>query len=97
MQSFLSNLTATHDAAMFRHQAERNGYALHQGPRGAPENVGQEFRSSHPVIRTNPTTGKDSLYVNATFTTKIDQLSIDESDALLKYLFKVQHESIGKI
>lgn len=41
----------------------------------------------HPVIRKHPITGKKSIYVNEGFTTRIEGLSADESDRLLKDLF----------
>jgi taurine dioxygenase len=40
------------------------------------------------VIRTHPRTGKRSLYVHTTLTTRIMQLSQAESDALLQFLFR---------
>ncbi|SCZ87441.1 BZ3500_MvSof-1268-A1-R1_Chr2-2g04907 [Microbotryum saponariae] len=93
MKTFLSTLTATHEADMFRIQSQRHGFKLHTAPRGAPENVGDHLRASHPVIRTNPTTGLNGLFVNQCFTTKIDQLTFDESKALLAYLFMLQAQS----
>jgi taurine dioxygenase len=42
---------------------------------------------SHPVIRTHPVSGKKSLFVNQGFTTHIDGISQQESDALLAFLF----------
>ena len=41
----------------------------------------------HPVIRTHPVSGKQALFVNEGFTTRIVDLSHKESDALLKFLF----------
>ena len=96
MQSFLSTLTAVHDAEVFREQSRKHGFALRTLPRGAPENSGDEFRATHPIIRTNPVTGKRGLFVNKTFTKRIVELNWDESDALLNYLFRVQHESHGQ-
>lgn len=69
MASFLETLTATHNAEMFREQSIRHGFALRTLPRGHPENVGDAFNASHPVIRTNPVTGLKGLFVNTTFTT----------------------------
>lgn len=88
MQSFLEGLTATHDADMFREQADRYGFDLFAGPRGHPDNVGTRLRAVHPVIRTNPVTGWKGLYVNKSFTKRINELSKDESENLLNYLFR---------
>jgi alpha-ketoglutarate-dependent taurine dioxygenase len=88
MQIFLEGLTATHDAEMFRDQASRYNFQLFAGPRGHPENVGTNLRTVHPIIRTNPVTGWKGLYVNKTFTKRINELSKDESETLLQHLFR---------
>jgi taurine dioxygenase len=42
----------------------------------------------HPIVRTHPDTGRKSLFVNRTFTTKIVGLSDSESDAILEIIFE---------
>jgi alpha-ketoglutarate-dependent taurine dioxygenase len=55
--------------------------------RGSPENVGQDLKTVHPVIRTNPVTGWKGIFVNRGFTKRINELTKPESDALLEFLW----------
>jgi taurine dioxygenase len=49
---------------------------------GHPEQLAE-----HPVVRRHPETGQPSLFVNRQFTKRITQLSKQESDALLSFLW----------
>ncbi len=42
----------------------------------------------HPVVMEDPDTGIKSLYVNQLYTTRIRELSVEESDVLLAFLFR---------
>lgn len=86
MQAYLETLTATHTAHSFLETAARDGITFRE-PRGHPDNKGQGLSAIHPVIRTNPVTGWKGLYVNKFFTKRINELTVDESDHLLAYLF----------
>jgi taurine dioxygenase len=44
--------------------------------------------AEHPVVRTHPVTGNRSIYVNAVFTSHVVGLARDESDALLRHLYR---------
>ncbi|KAJ3341972.1 hypothetical protein HDU83_006375, partial [Entophlyctis luteolus] len=86
---FLEGLTATHEGSGFL-QLEKLGLtSINEGPRGAPENEGRGLRAVHPVIRTNPVTGWKGVFVNGGFTKRINELSKDESDAVLAYLYSL--------
>lgn len=41
----------------------------------------------HPVVRTHPVSGREGLFVNDGFTTRIVELQPGESDAVLRHLF----------
>ena len=43
--------------------------------------------SRHPIVRTHPVTGAKSLFVNASYVTRIPEVSKEESDAILAYLY----------
>jgi len=65
--------------------AEQMGFKI-QDNRGHPENSGSQLTAIHPVIRTHPLTGFKSLYVDKSFTTRIMELGVEESDDILAYL-----------
>ncbi|MDD2048899.1 taurine dioxygenase [Pseudomonas putida] len=85
LKQLLDGLTATHDFTK-SFPLERFGTT--------PEDL-QRWEAtrrsnpplSHPVIRTHPVSGRKSLFVNEGFTTRINELSEAESEAVLKLLF----------
>ena len=85
MQVLLDGLSATHDFTR-SFPLERFGTS--------PEDIARWEQTrrqhpplSHPVVRTHPVSGRKSLFVNEGFTTRINELSETESDAMLKFLF----------
>ena len=78
IRNLLDGLTAIHDGSL----AWTAGY-------GAKPDPGKTYpQTEHPVVATHPRTGRKFLYVNASFTSHIVQLTRKESDALLQFLFR---------
>jgi taurine dioxygenase len=76
MKSYLGGLVAVHDG-------EHVYRGLYTGVADKPTYP----RAKHPVVRTHPETGRKGLFVNRAFTTHIDGVPRDESDAILAYLY----------
>lgn len=85
IKTLLDGLTALHDGS----QAWTAGY-------GAQPDPGKTYPATeHPVVPRHPRTGRKFLYVNSAFTTRIVQLTKDESDALLTLLFRHVEKSLA--
>jgi taurine dioxygenase len=95
--TLFANMFAAYEALSDRMKTYLDGLvAVHDGElnyRGTYANFGVQDkpaypRAAHPVIRTHPVSGKKALFVNRGFTRGIQGIPIDESDAILAYLFE---------
>ena len=85
LQLLLDGLTATHD---FTHSFPLERYGNTPQALEHYHEVQRKYPPlSHPAVRTHPVTGRKGLFVNDGFTTRINELEADESDALLRFLF----------
>ena len=79
MRSMLDELTATHRSD--------HVYPGRYSDRGRRDEDIECPSATHPVVRTHPDTGRKALYVNRTFTSRINELSAEESNSMLAFLF----------
>lgn len=79
MQTYLKGLTAVHSADMQAADSRASGRPVRRDP----------VTTIHPLIRTNPVTGWNSLFFNPGFVTKIVGIPTTESDAIINYLSQV--------
>lgn len=80
MKTYLAGLTAFHSG-------ERN-YRRRNALLGVDDR-GRVFPSAvHPVVIRHPISGRKGLYVNRLFTYRINEVSEEESDAILQYLWQ---------
>ncbi|KAI9347683.1 alpha-ketoglutarate-dependent taurine dioxygenase [Obelidium mucronatum] len=82
-KKFLEGLTATHVGEGFLKLAAAGIVPIHAGPRGAPEDVGTDLTAIHPLPD-----GRESLPTEDS-PKRINELSKDESDLVLEYLFNL--------
>lgn len=85
LRRFLDGLTATHSVAK-SFPAERWGNDPASKER-YERALAKHPPVIHPVVRTHPVSGRKGLFVNDGFTTHINELSAQESQAVLGFLF----------
>jgi taurine dioxygenase len=50
----------------------------------------KEYVGEHPVVRTHPETGRKALYVNVGHTLRFKDMTVEESEPILAYLYQHQ-------
>jgi len=80
MKQLLAPLSVWHDFEV----AARTQYAK---PVVVEQDMDGANRALHPLVRTNPLTGRKSLFVNPGFTSHIDGFDATESQAILGFLY----------
>lgn len=85
MQDFIGGLWAIHSSRHAFGAATKDSEAARSGRLKNAEAATQDAR--HPVVIKAPLGGRSGLYVNPVFTTHIEGLTEEESDALLAMLY----------
>ncbi|KAK4163975.1 alpha-ketoglutarate-dependent sulfonate dioxygenase [Cladorrhinum sp. PSN259] len=78
IRALLEGLRAEHSGFPQAEGAQRDGLFVRRDP----------VKTQHPIVRIHPATGQKALFVNPGFTKRIIGLKDEESEALLKLLFK---------
>jgi len=84
LQARLRSLNATHSSAK-NDAALRTDHLRSGAMQGNAQDV---LTATHPVVRTHPITGRESLYLSPAHTIGIEGLAKNESDDLLAQLFE---------
>jgi taurine dioxygenase len=87
-QAMIEGLRAVHSAT--RAYGTKGVFARETEARTMEIIVSPEADKSltHPLVRTHPVTGRKALYVSPVYTTGIEGLTVEESQAILGFIFK---------
>jgi len=88
LKDFLRGLSAVNSSALADVSKTREDRIAEAG-----YEAGEDFEAIHPVVRTHPETGRQSLYVNVAHTARFEGMTEEESRPLLRYLFAHQSRS----
>ena len=97
MQGMLEGLRAVHTSSMPYGGTSARFAAVNRTHVSKPEDRvfndpatggGEVFEWEHPVVRRHPDTGRRSLYINRAFTSHFCNMTVEESQPLLEYLWK---------
>jgi taurine dioxygenase len=81
MRGFLDGLSAVHDSTAIFGAHGHVGYSTNRAAEA-------QLRTTHPVVRTHPVTGRKALFVNTQFTSHVEGLTKAESRNLLEFLYR---------
>jgi alpha-ketoglutarate-dependent taurine dioxygenase len=85
LQSLPATMRAAIEGRLARHV--HSFTADYEGPRGAKPYAGRHFAADQPMVRRNPRTGRDVLFVTDYSTRQIVGMDVDESTDLLQKIF----------
>ena len=89
MKRLLEGLRAVHsDIGIAGPNASRNKL---RSTKNRDDAGWRETRSTHPIVRTHPDTGRKCLFVNASYTISIEGMTVAEGKALLDFLLEHGH------
>lgn len=88
MKSMLDGLRAIHSAAFAYGPRGVLAKEVHERTMKIIVSEEAEKTEVHPLVRTHPVTGRESLFINPVYTVAIEGLHPDENFTLLKFLYE---------
>jgi taurine dioxygenase len=87
MQQTLAGLKAMHSGHVYGAARPPTDIATSTSMDISRDNPEADVERAHPVVRVNPRTGRRALYVNPVYTTRFQDMTEEESQGLLEYLY----------
>jgi taurine dioxygenase len=87
MQRLLDPLRAIHTAWPHGTNGPGNDAAVSRSVVMTRNDPSADRETVHPVVRVHPITGRRALFVNSVYTQRFDDMTAEESQPLLQYLF----------
>lgn len=92
-RQYLDTLTGLYAQPSFNVFGKEKNFPLYTQERGAPENVGEELKAIHPIVRTNPVTGWKAVFALGGHFDKVNDVTPIESALIKKYISNTLYES----
>ncbi|CAI6081891.1 unnamed protein product [Clonostachys chloroleuca] len=94
MREFLDGIHAMHDIRSTIKSVQARGHKP-ADKTGAPENINTDYKTVHPIIRTNPVTGWKCIFGvgGSLMNGGLEGVTKEESDILCQYLFRLHVEN----
>lgn len=89
MQHMLAGLRAVHSDRKVA--GPQSGVNAGRSTKARDDDAWRETVSVHPVVRTHPETGRKLLFVNASYTMRFEDMTVEESRPLLRFLLEHGH------
>jgi taurine dioxygenase len=88
LQRTLERLNAMHSGHVYGAARPPTGIATSTSIEISRNNPEADVERAHPAVRLNPHTGEKALYVNPVYTTRFEDMTEEESQGLLDYLYE---------
>lgn len=86
MKALLAGLVGVNSSEKGYQGGRAAGMSKLDAMKGTFQPEAQTYESEHPVVRTHPETGRKSIYVNRSHTSRFKDMTVEESAPIIDYL-----------